>query len=144
MFKNPSLVTRVVIGKVTGLFFGLIGFVTLPWFWPEADWLIRLGVLLWYITMGAIIGVFGVFTWHPVFRLPLPWWFRAPLLGAWMNLVLTLFAFDSFQEIMFAMFGKDGILTSPFWFVAEGAVIGFIIGYLATWLGGEGAATVGR
>jgi hypothetical protein len=35
--------------------------------------------LLWYTTLGAII---GVFTWHPVLKLPLPWWIRAQALGA--------------------------------------------------------------
>jgi hypothetical protein len=42
---------------------------------------------------GAIIGVFGVITYHPLLRLSMPWWFRAPLTGAWMNFVLTFFAY---------------------------------------------------
>jgi uncharacterized membrane-anchored protein YhcB (DUF1043 family) len=32
--------------------------------------------------------------------------------------------------------------TSPFWFVAEGAVIGLVIGYVATRFGGEGKEIV--
>lgn len=120
MFGKPSLVTRIAIGKGIGFLVGLIGFISLPLFLPEAGWLIRWGILLWYTTLGAIIGVFGVFTYHPVLKLPMPWWFRAPLLGA------------------------DGILTSPFWFAAEGALVGLVIGYVATRFGGEGKETVGK
>lgn len=144
MFDNPSLVTRIGIGKVIGLVFGFIGFISVPYFLPEASLLLRWGILLWYTTVGAIIGVFGVFTYHPILKLPFPWWVRAPLLGAWMNFVLTFFAFDTMQSMMVSVFGENGLLSSPFWFTAEGAIIGFIIGYFATKLGGEGKETVGQ
>ena len=142
MFERPSLITRIAVGKTIGFVIGLIGFFTLPYFAPEAGWLIRWGILLWYTTLGALIGVFGVFNWHPILKLPMPWWFRAPFLGAWMNFVLTFFAYDSMQAMMVAMFGADGWLTSPFWFTAEGAVVGLVIGFCATKLGGEGRETV--
>jgi hypothetical protein len=111
---------------------------------PEADWLIRWGILLWYTTLGAIIGVFGVFTWHPILKLPMPWWIRAPVLGAWMNFVLTFFAYDTMKDMLVTMFGVDGFMASPFWFSLEGAIVGLLIGYLATRFGGEGKETVGR
>lgn len=142
MMTKPSLITRIGIGKLIGLIFGLMGFFLLPYFSPESDPLLRWGVLFWYITVGAIIGVFGVFTWHPVLHLPLPWWFRAPLIGGWMNFVLTFFAYDAFQSIIVSIFGSDFYATSPFWFVLEGAVIGLIIGFFATLFGGEGKETV--
>ncbi len=144
MFEKPSLVARIAIGKAVGFVVGLAGFLLLPVFVPEAGWLIRWGILLWYTTLGAIIGVFGVLTWHPVLKLPMRWWFRAPLLGAWMNFVLTFFAYDTMKDMLVAMFGAEGVLTSPFWFTLEGAVVGLLIGYLATRFGGEGAETVGR
>ena len=144
MFSNPSLTTRIAIGKAIGFLVGLAGFVLLPWFMPEAGWLIRWGFLLWYTTLGAIIGMFGVFIWHPVLKLPMPWWVRAPFIGAWMNFVLTFFAYDMLKQAMEAIFGLDGVLNSPFWFVAEGAVVGLIIGYFATRFGGEGIETAGR
>ncbi len=34
--------------------------------------------------------------------------------------------------------------TSPFWFVAEGVVVGLAIGYACTRIGGEGPETAGR
>ena len=142
MFKNPSLITRIAIGKLIGLIFGLLGFIFLPYFFPDAGWLLRWGILLWYTTVGAIIGVFGVFTYHPILKMPLPWWFRAPLIGAWMNFVLTFFAYDVMQAMMIALFGEGGFLKSPFWFVLEGALIGLLIGFLATRYGGEGKETV--
>ena len=142
MFGKPSLMTRVAIGKGIGFLIGLIGFVCLPYFLPEADWLIRWGILLWYTTLGAIIGVFGVFTRHPLFNLPMPWWIRAPLVGAWMNFVLTFFAYDTMRAMLLSVFGEGGALASPFWFVAEGAIIGLVIGYFATRFGGEGKEAV--
>ena len=144
MFGNPSLVTRIAVGKAVGLVIGLIGFISLPYFLPDAGWLIRWGILLWYTTLGAIIGLVGVFTWHPVLKLPMPWWFRGALMGAWMNFVLTFFAYDTMAAMMTALFGADGILSSPFWFTAEGAVVGLLIAFCATRLGGEGVETVGR
>ena len=143
MFGNPSLITRIAIGKLVGFLVGLVGFIYLQVFIPEAGVMIRWGILLWYTTVGAIIGVFGVFTWHPVLRLPMPWWFRAPLLGAWMNFVLTFFAYDQMTAIMVSVFGQDGILASPFWFTLEGAVVGLMVGYFATRYGGEGKETIG-
>ena len=144
MFENPSLITRIAIGKLVGFVFGLIGFIFLPFFLPDAGWLLRWGILLWYTTVGAIIGVFGVFTYHPIVKMPLPWWFRAPLVGAWMNFVLTFFAYDAMQSMMVAMFGENRFLSSPFWFTLEGAFIGLIIGFLATRYGGEGKEAVGK
>ncbi len=144
MLEKPSLVTRIAIGKGVGFAFGLIGFLSLPYIAPEAGLMIRWGILLWYTTPGALIGVFGVFTRHPVLKLPLPWWLRAPFLGAWMNFVLTLFAYDAMAEVMVEVFGAAGLLTSPFWFVLEGALVGLVIGYAATRFGGEGEETVGR
>ncbi len=69
---------------------------------------------------------------------------RAPLLGAWMNFVLTFFAYDTMKDMLVAMFGAEAVLTSPFWLTLEGAIIGVFGGYLATRFGGEGAETVGR
>ena len=51
-------------------------------------------------SLGAVIGVFGVYTSHPVLHIPLPWWVRAPAIGGWMNFVLTLFAYDQFAALI--------------------------------------------
>ncbi len=144
MFGNPSLITRIAIGKGIGFVFGLIGLIVWPYFLPEASWLLRWGILFWYITVGAIIGVFGVVTWHPIVKLPMPWWFRATLVGAWMNFVLTFFAYDDLQAAMLQMAGNEGVLGSPFWFTLEGAIVGYIMGFFANRVGGKGPLIVGR
>ena len=138
LYDKPSIITRVAVGKAIGLLFGLLGFFMVPMFWPEADPLLRWGILFWYTTLGAVVGMFGVFNYHPVLMLPLPWWVRAPIIGGWMNFVLTFFAYDAMQDLIIAFLGKP---LTPFLFVIEGAIIGLIIGGLATWLGGEGRAT---
>ena len=133
---------RIGIGKAVGFAFGLAGFLLTPHLLPDAGPLVRWGILLWYTTVGAIIGVFGVYTRHPILNLPLPWWVLAPAIGAWMNFVLTFFAYEVMGDMLLAMFGRGGVLQSPFWFAAEGALVGLVIGYFATRFGGEGAATV--
>jgi len=142
MLENPSLITRVVIGKSLGFGLGLIGLIVIPFLWPESGWMERIAFLFWYTTLGAFVGLVGVMTWHPLLRLPMPWWFSSTLVGAWMNLVLTLFIYDRLAEMMLELPVGGGLFQSPFWFVAEGAIVGLLIGYCATRFGGEGPATI--
>jgi hypothetical protein len=142
MFENPSLVTRVAIGKAIGFALGLIGLIVIPLLWPDSSWMERFAFLFWYTTLGAFVGLVGVFNWHPILRLPMPWWFRSTVVGAWMNFVLTLFIYDRLEVMMLQLMGEGGLFLSPFWFVVEGAIVGMLIGYIATRFGGEGPATV--
>ena len=141
MLKKPSLVTRIGIGKAVGAIIGLLGLLTLHFLAPDIGWTMKWGILFWYTTVGAIIGVFGVYDRHPVINFPFPWWFRAPFLGAWLNFVVVLLAYDSMQQTMLAVLGDTSVFRSPYWFALEGAVAGLIIGYCATRLGGEGLDT---
>ena len=59
MFGNPSLTTRIAIGKGLGVLFGIAGFIFLTVYPAGTGELLRWGILLWYATFGAIIGVFG-------------------------------------------------------------------------------------
>ena len=142
MFGNPSLMTRIAVGKLVGFAFGLIGFVLLPYFIPDAPMMLRFAIMLWYTTVGAFIGVFGVFNYHPILHLPMPWWFRSFWVGAWMNFVLVLFIYDTLAAMMVSYFGENGLIQSPFWLVLEGALIGLVIGFFATKYGGEGKETL--
>jgi hypothetical protein len=142
MLQPSSLMTRIIIGKGIGFAVGLILFTALPLIMADPGWLLRWGVLFWYTTVGAFIGVFGVFTWHPLLKLPMPWWFRAPLIGGWMNFVLTFFAYDDLQRVINAVFGENGPISSPFWVIIEGMLVGLLIGYFATRFGGEGKEIV--
>jgi hypothetical protein len=131
MATRPSLTRRIIIGKSLGFAFGLAGFLLLPLFDPQAGWLLRWGILFWYTTLGAIIALFGVMTRSPVIEIPLPWMFRGIFLGAWMNFMLTFFAYDAMQAVMV-------------WFTLEGAIIGLIIDYAATRWGGDGPEAAER
>ena len=142
MSIKPSLTWRIGIGKLVGLLIGVTAYFLLPWFTGQTDALLQWGFLLWYATMGAFIGVFGVYNWHPILQLPMPWWLRAPLIGGWMNFVLMLLMYDRLADIM-ARFGSD-LVRSPGWFVVEGMLLGAFIGWLATRFAGEGIETAGR
>ena len=144
MFSNSSLTTRIAVGKLLGLVVGLIGFIFLPCFLAEASPLLRWGILFWYITLGFVVGISGVLTFHPVIKLPLPWWFRGALIGGWMNFVVVFFAYEPMLAMMVAVFGENGALNSPFWFALEGALIGLLIDLVATKTAGDGAAIAGR
>lgn len=142
MVVSNSLTTRIAIGKGIGFMIGLVAFIFIPQFLPDASATLKWGVFLWYIIFGAIIGVFGVMTKLPVINIALPWWIRGAYIGAFLNLAIALVAYDTLGLLMVSVFGADGLLTSPFWVVLEGAVFGFIIDYLATKFGGEGAAII--
>lgn len=142
IYDNPSLMTRIAVGKALGFAVGLAGLLTFPYVMADVGWLARIGILLWYTTLGGIIGLAGVVTWHPVLKVRLPWWVRGPVLGGWMNFVLVFFAYDFMEAILINLFGYGSPLASPWWFAAEGAVVGFVIGGAATLFGGEGKATV--
>ena len=142
MTDHPSIIVRIAIGKAIGFIIGLAGFIILPSLAPEVSWQLRWGILLWYTTLGAIIGVFGIFSRHPVLMIPMPGWVRAPIIGGWMNFVLTFFAYDQMETVLVAIFGAGSPLTMPLWFVVEGAVVGAVIGGIATRIAGEGPETV--
>jgi len=142
MTNHPSLFRRIAIAKLAGFGIGAILFALLPLLAPRADPMLGWGIWLWYITMGAVIGVSGIYTRHPVLNLPLPWWLRAPLIGGWMNFVLVFFVHAEMRVVLEAIFGPGGALTSPFWFVVEGMALGALIGWLATRYGGEGRAAI--
>jgi len=144
MFRKPSLMTRIAVGKAIGLIIGGLAFFILPLFVADVSMMFRLGLLLWYITFGAIIGVFGVFTYHPILKISMPWWFMSAFIGAWFNFLLALFTYDKLAVMMQEMMGAGAFFQSPFWIAAEGAIIGFVIGFFATKYGGEGAETVGK
>lgn len=140
--KAPSLIIRIAIGKAIGFVIGLAAFFVVRTMVPELGPMFPWAIMFWYATLGAIVGVYGVFTYHPILQLPMPWWFRAPVIGGWMNFVLTLFIYDEIKTFMASILGPTFGAMSPFWFVLEGALVGLLIGYFATRFGGEGRETL--
>jgi hypothetical protein len=100
----------------------------------------RLGFLVWYTTFGALIGIFGMVDFHPWLKFPMPFWFRGLVFGAWFNFVATLLAYDKIAAFLAAL--DWGGFHDPFWFIAEGAIVGLLIDWIATRAGGEGKALV--
>ncbi|MDD2907444.1 MAG: hypothetical protein PHH98_02270 [Candidatus Gracilibacteria bacterium] len=134
LFKS-KLMNRIAVGKAVGLVVGLCGFIMLPFVFENSDLYLRFAILFWYTTIGAFIGVMGIMDKHPVLKIPMPFWFRGPMIGAWMNFVLVLFMHDKLISLMqgTALSGH-----SPFWLIAEGMIIGFIIDLIATKVVGDG------
>ena len=142
MFSKQSLITRIAIGKTIGLLVGLSGFFLVPHFLPNASPLLPWGILLWYITFGAIVGIYGVLDRLPVVDWRMPCWLRGALTGAWLNFVLVFFAHEPMGDMLTAAF--NGAVISPFWFALEGAILGLIIDAIATHFAGEGKSIAGR
>lgn len=132
---QPSIATRLTISKTLGLLFGVLALIGLSVVMPESGLRTRFGLLLWYFSMGGVIGIAGVMDKHPVLSIRLPWWVRGPCLGAWMNFVLVFFAYDLMAEFIVKATGYG---FSPFWFALEGAVVGGIIGGVSTYVAGKG------
>ena len=145
MFEKNSLTTRIAVGKLTGFSISFIGILLFNFVTGyELPTMFAFGIILWYITIGSIIGIFGVYRYHPVLKFPMPWWIRSSIIGIWMNFVLTLLAYEQLEEIIIIAFGYETFFYSPFWFAAEGGMIGLIIGYFATKFGGEGKKIIDK
>ena len=128
---------RIVISKSLGFVAGLLGFFMIPYIWAGADSLFLWGILFWYTTFGAIIGLMGVMDHHPLWEnIKFPDWFRGIFMGSWLNFVLVFFTYDKMEILMEQL--NCASMTSPWWFVLEGAIFGLIIDVLATKYGGEG------
>jgi hypothetical protein len=95
---------------------------------------------MWYLTMGVLVALTGVFDLHPFLAFRTPWWVRGPIIGAWMNFVLACFLYETLEQVLSAL---DLAQLSPFVLVFESALVGGLIGYVATKVGGEGAQTLG-
>ena len=127
-FKN-KLGLRVALAKTIGFVFGLIAFFSIPHIFWETSMYLRVGVLLWYTTIWAIIGLFWVMDKHPLFNISFPFWFRWIFMWAWLNLVVVFFWYSSLMLMVeWSMFEW----YSPFWFALEWAMLGLIIDYIAT------------
>jgi len=134
--------------KGFGLLIGLLsGFLFLPYYMgPYLTLSLQWGVVLWYLTFGAIIGLSGLLTICPLMgkKCPLhskkwrPFW-RGGFIGAWLNFVLAVIMYDTLSIIMtyFAIlpFANINLL---FLAAIEGFIVGAFIDLLATKFGGEG------
>lgn len=137
MFARRSIAGRVAAGKAVGALVGVMAFLFLPLINVAYELEFRLGLVLFYVVLGAFIGLSGRLTVHPL-GFSLNFWKRGLVLGGITHLVLALVAYENIalllQTSAFAWLG----LTSPYWIVLDGMIIGVIIGYTATKWAGEG------
>jgi len=137
MFKS-KMANRLTISKSLGFLIWLIAFFVIPYIFVDADIYLRLAVLFWYTTFGAIIGIMWIMTVHPVISwFKMPWWFRWIFMWAWLNFVIALFVYHILWDMMV---GTIFEWFSPFRLVFEWAIIWFIIDWISTkcwWEGKE-------
>lgn len=138
MISQRNLTYRIGAGKGIGLLIGLMAFISVPYFLSDVPNSFRWAVLLWYPTLGAMVGVFGIYSSHPVLSFKLPWWVRGALIGAWMNFLLTLFMLNEMSAMVAAVMGEYSRYASPYFMVLEGALVGLLIDYILTRVFGDG------
>jgi hypothetical protein len=118
----------VGLGKAFGLAYGLVWFFTVPLVAPDADPLLRWGILGWIITLSALISM-AVLA-QPRFSKPfvsIPAWIFSAALGAWMGVLIMLVAHELVARYT-AYFWPE-FLFMPWLLVVETAIVGVIIGW---------------
>lgn len=138
MFQRHSVTVRIGIGKTIGFVVGLIVFFTLPATGAEVSTMFLFGLWFTYIMMGAMIGLMGIMTEHPVLKFKMPFWVRGAVVGIGFHLLVVLLAYDSIAAMMDIPFIAWFGVRSPFWMLIDGAVLGIIMSYVATKVSGEG------
>ena len=113
MDMNTYIIKRVGTAKMVGFLIGLIAFLMIPSIWPSESMWLRVGILLWYGTFGAFIGIIGLFNEHPMFKFRMPFWFRGPVFGAWLNLVLAFLMHDKLAVLIPQLGGTLGGIEKP-------------------------------
>lgn len=139
MFNKHSVAGRVAVGKTVGLTVGLLAVLLMPIIPVETALEFKIGFVLLMVMMGAMIGLVGVFTAHPIIpSFKMRWWTRGPLIGAFFFLILVLLAKDELEPFMSLDIVAWTGLTSPYWAILDGIFLGGLIGYIATKISGEG------
>lgn len=142
MFIKPSLLTRIFFGQLIGFVFAAVSVILFHHNYPDLGWMSQLGFVLYYIIIGASVGMMGVITYLPLLEMPITWWMRGPWIGGWMNLALMFLIFDELAIIQSRSFGESSILASPWMFILEGAILGLLIDFICTKIAGEGIECV--
>ena len=134
---GSKLMNRIGMWKDIGLVWWLMGFIFIPMVFTDADTMLKVALLLWYITLWAIVWVFGVWTKCPLWNIKIPYWLRWIWIWAWMNFVLALFVYD---ELALLMSGSIVDWWSPFWIIMEWAIFWLVVDFFTTkyvWEGKE-------
>lgn len=139
MFQKHSIAGRVVVSKLIGFIIGGFVLLLLPLVPVATSFEFKIGFVLLIVMMSVVIGFFGIFTYHPIFTSwRMRWWFRGPLVGVVFFLILVLLAKDALIPFMSLDIVTWIGLTSPYWALLDGALLGGLVGYITTKVCGEG------
>jgi len=138
MFHIHSVTGRIAIGKSIGLVIGVVLMLFLPMFSIPILSMFGLGTLLMFGLMGVMTGFMGLFERHPVLQFNMKWWFRGGIIGFAFMLMYILFTYEIYEGIMQSSLISWTGLTSPFWALIDGTVIGMFMGFVETKFAGEG------
>lgn len=135
--KMPAVLKRTAWGKSIGFALSLAWFLIILLSGsygsnPMLAW----GILFWYPTVGAFIGLAGVMDQHPL--LGKMWIWRGVTIGAFMNVLLVLLAYVPLMNLLTNMwydFTGNMIMMGA---IIEGAIIGGAMDWYLTAKFGEG------
>lgn len=133
IYQNlPPLIAGIAMAKTVVCAIGIVVFLCLPLFVPELDQAKKWVLLFWYPTIAGVAGASNITDMVSMKFMRPPWWLRAPLIGAWLNLAVVLFASGTMQDYSMVVHLSFGYLESQFWFVLDGAILGFLAGIISS------------
>lgn len=131
-----SVTNRIVVGKIIGLVAGLLVFLLAPIMGVAIDLRFGLGLILFYMMTGVLIAFVGLFDRHPILKFKLPWWLGGIVIGAGMHIMLVLLAHDQIALMLQQM--ELVALSSPWWAIFDGIILGLIMAFAEMKLAGKG------
>ncbi len=127
----PPIIAGITFAKAVAFLAGIMVFLLLPRFVPDIDPIARWALLFWYPTIAGVAAASNIADAIDIKFMRWQWWQRSLLIGAWLNLIVTLFAFGTMQDYSMLVHLSFGLLSSHFWFIGDGAIIGLIAGFTA-------------
>lgn len=132
---KSTLLGRIIYGKVMGFIFGALlatyGHIYAHW---EIDF--SVGLIIFYVLLGALVAFAGTMTRHPIFGFKTPFYVRGILIGLMMHLMLIFLAKTEITDLVQSI--CNGYFQNPYWLLIDGSLIGLIIDVVCTQKIGEG------
>lgn len=82
----------------------------------------------------------GMFDYHPILGFKMHWWIRGAVAGFLFMLMYILLSYTSLEVVMASTLVSWTGLSSPFWALIDGTVIGLVVGFLETKIADEGSS----
>ncbi|MFC1614985.1 hypothetical protein ACFL22_00300 [Patescibacteria group bacterium] len=139
MFKINSITGRIFVGTLIGLAIGIITMAISPTFGFPIFSTFGFGTLMLFVMMGLTLGLVGMFDRHPIFGYKMRWWIRGTVAGFLFTLIYILLGYDSIEVIMKSNIVSWTGLSSPFWALIDGVVLGLFMAWMETKIAGEGS-----